>query len=233
MELAKENYYDAVSLHKYIENPATTEGARETLDARRDMIATAETMHEIFHRPIWLTEWSVDGGDNALSVLAMTDTWLGLLARPDLFEVAAYFQINAKQRLVSFDTKTRTHTMTGYGSACTILGEIFENSEMLRCDTASPELAPGLPAVSAEAVMKNGSLTVFAINKSNQPMPLRVKFGGGFYEKKVIHRALAFKNVAAFNTFAMDGKTLTAIPTGESGIVLPPLSINRIDGFDP
>lgn len=231
VKLAKERHYDAVTLHKYISHPATTEGARGTLNARREMITTAETMQRIFHRPIWLTEWSVDGGDNALSVLAMTDTWLGLLARPDLFEMAAYFQINAEQPLVLFDQKTRTHTMTSYGAAYEILRDVFQDGEMLRCETKSPELAPGLPAVSAEVVVKNGLTIVFAINKSDRPVPLRLKLGEGINEKKVVHRALAFNGATDFKTFAMDGMVLTAIPTG-SGIILPPLSINRIDGLD-
>ncbi len=232
LKLAGESYYDAVSLHKYISHPATGEGACETLNARREMIDTAETMKGIFHRPIWLTEWSVDGGDNALSVLAMADTWLGLFSRPDLFEVAAYFQINAKQPLVTFDKKVRGYTMTNYGAAYEIVRDVFADGEMLGCGSVSPELAAGLPAVTAEAVIKNGKVTIFAVNKSDQSVALRLKIDGRFYSKPVVHRALVFDGAADFKTFAMDGEILTAVPATVPGILLPPLSINRIDGLD-
>lgn len=83
--------------------------------------------------------------------------------------------------------------------------------------------------MSAEAVVKDGKVTVFAINKTNQSVPLALKIDGTVYEKGFTHKAFAFKDAGEFPVFGLNESPLADIAPGEDGIVLPPLSLNRIE----
>ncbi len=228
--LIAEHYYDAVTLHKYVTPGETPDGIKEVLNSRKLILDTAETVRRDFRsRPIWLSEWAVDCGNNALSVLGMADTYLGIFSRPDLFEIADYFQLNAAEALVTYDKATHTHTKTSYGAAYEIVRDVFENSTLLESRIDSSKITTGLDAVSAEAVIKDGKLTVFAVNKTTRSVPLSVKFDGVVYEKPFKHRAFAFKGINEFPSFALQESALANLPSESGAVILPPLSINRID----
>lgn len=228
--LAENDYYDAITLHKYIGHPDTTEGAGKTLRARHEMIETAETMQKVFpERPIWLTEWSVEGGENALSVIAMADTYLGLIDRPDLFDIASYFQINAKQPMILYDMASGIHTKTSYGAAYEIIRDTFQNSQLLQSAITSPPLAEGLDAVTAEVVIKAGKVNVLAVNKSIKPVRLKLNFDQEDDGRKFHHQALSFQSAKGFKTFALTESPLSEVASETREITLPPLSISRID----
>lgn len=228
--LMKETYYDAITLHHYVVPPESPEGLRTVLAARREMIEISELMRKGFPgRPIWLSEWGVYCGDNAISTLGTADTFLGIFDRPDLFEIAAYFQINAATELIRYDKATHTHTKTCYGAAVEIIRGVFENSEMYETSVRSHRIEDGLEAVSAEAVIKDGKVVVFAINKTNQSVPLALNFDGVAYLRGFTHKAFAFKEAGEFPIFGLNESPLADVAPGKNGILLPPLSLNCID----
>lgn len=230
--LMAEHYFDAVTLHKYVTPGETPDGIKEALNARKLILDTAETIRRDFpRRPIWLSEWAVDCGNNAISIVGMTDIYLGIFARPDLFEIADYFQLNAAEALVRYDKATGIHTKTSYGAAYEIVRDVFENSERYESRVKSTAIAEGLDAVNAEVVIKDGKVIVFAVNKANRSVPFSVKLDGAPCTQPLKHRAFAFENVNAFPSFGLEESALTDVTPKSGGLVLPPLSINRIEGL--
>lgn len=208
-------------------------GTGKTLAGRNEIIDYAEQVRKVFPgRPIWLTEWSIEGGENALSVVAMADTWLGLVQRPDLFEAASYFQMNAKERLFEYEPKNGSYTKASYGAVFEILREAFDGSEVLETRVSSLQLADGLDAVSAEAVVKDGRISIIAVNKSDKPVRLKLTLDGHDEGLKFSHRALCFDSAGDFKRFGLSENPLLVIAAETEGISLPPLSISRIDPLD-
>ncbi|TWU28661.1 hypothetical protein [Bythopirellula polymerisocia] len=234
LEIKKHRFYDAVTLHKHIRNKENRDGAAKTLAAGREMVETGEALRKVFPgRPIWVTEWSVGCGENAISILGMADVYLGMVERPDLFTIADYFQINASHALINYDKKTQTHTRTSYGAAYEIIRDIFEGSERLVSHVESTVLGDKVKAVSADAVFKNGRVTVFAINKTTKAVPLHIFVDGASYTKLLKHQAFSFSNLNELRTFRMEENVLSEVSTvsgtPEGVLLLPPLSLNRFD----
>ncbi|WP_442509324.1 hypothetical protein SH528x_000890 [Novipirellula sp. SH528] len=228
--LMKCDHYDAITVHKHMSHQADREGAVQTLTARETMVEMAQTLRSAFpDKPLWISEWSVSCGDNAISILGMADTYLGFFEHPELFGIADYFQINASHALITYDKKTRTHHRTSYGAAYEIIRDVFENAERFASETDSSEIGDGIDAVSAEAVIKEGKLIVFTINKSTRATPFQLIIDGVTQTKPVELKTLSFENLNELKTFEMDESVLTNVKPDPSGIVLPPLSISRID----
>jgi hypothetical protein len=230
---ADQTYYDAVTLHKYIRPGDSTAGLQEVLNARTQMIETAQSIRTQFPgKPIWLSEWSVDAGDNAISVLGQSDVYLGLIDRPDLFDSAEYFQIHNHDPLVTYDKSANPkHRKTTRGAAYDILRNVFLGSQLLTEQLTTSQIAPGLDAASAKAVLKDGELVVYAVNKSPVSVPLSLHIDNAFYQGAYTHDALQFNDVNDFPRFDLGDTALTAVAPGPGGIVLPPLSISVISGF--
>ncbi len=230
MALKDQDYYDAVTLHKHMGNDENREGAAKTLDARREMVETGKTLRNVFpNRPIWVSEWSVSCGDNVISILAMADTYLGLLKHPELFEIADYFQINASHPLIVYDKKTNTHTRTSYGAAYEIIRDVFKDGEIVESTIDSSIIGGGIDAVSAEVVVKDGRITVLAINKTPRAIPVKLAINGVDKINTFVHKSLSFGDLNHLKTFEMTEPVLTDVESNPSGLVLPPLSISRID----
>lgn len=232
---ADQSYYDAVTLHKYIRPGDSTAGLQEVLDARAQMIQTAEATRAQFPgKPIWLSEWSIDGGDNAISVLGLSDTYLGLIDRPDLFDSAEYFQIHNHDPLVIYDKNANPkHVKTTRGAGYDILRNVFLDSELLSGQVTSSEIVPGLEATSAKAVLRNGELVVYAVNKSPVSVPFSLDVDNTAYSGAYTHETLQFNDVNDFPTFDLGDSGLTTISSTPGSITLPPLSISVLSGFDP
>ncbi len=232
---ANQSYYDAVTLHKYIRPGESTAGLQEVLDARSQMIQTAEATRAQFPgKPIWLSEWSVDAGANAISVLGMSDTYLGIIDRPDLFDSSEYFQIHNHDPLVIYDKFANPkHVKTTRGAAYDILRNVFIDSELLSCQVTSSEIVPGLDSTSAQAVMRNGELVVYAVNKSPVSVPFSLSVDNTSYSGAYTHETLQFNDVNDFPTFNLGDSGLTTIASTPGSITLPPLSISVLSGFDP
>jgi hypothetical protein len=163
----------------------------------------------------------------------MADTYLGLFEHPELFAIADYFQINASHKLIAYDKATGTHTRTGMGAAYEIIRNVFEDAEIYDSRTDSTRLAPGLDAVSAEAVVKQGQLIVFAINKTSRSVPLRVILDDQPCTRLLVHRALSFAEAHEMKSFKLEASVLVEIAPGDEAsagtFLLPPLSLNRFD----
>ncbi len=232
---ADQSYYDAVTLHKYIRPGESTAGLQEVLDARTQMIETAEGIRAQFPgKPIWLSEWSVDAGDNAISVLGMSDTYLGIIDRPDLFESSEYFQIHNHDPMIIYDKSANPkHMKTTRGAGYDLLRNVFIDSELLDSEVTSSEIASGVDATSAKAVFKNGQLVVYAVNKSPVGVPLSLEIDNAVYGGAYVHEALQFNGVNDFPTFDLGDTALTAVPSTPGSITLPPLSISILSGFQP
>ena len=232
---ADQSYYDAVSLHRYIRpGQPTVAGLQEVLDARTLMIQTAEATRAQFpNKPIWLSEWSVDAGRNAISVLGMSDTYLGIFDRPDLFESAEYFQIHNHDPLIIYEKNGNPECLkTTRGAAYDILRNVFVDSDLISSTMTSSEITSGVDAVTAKAVLKNGQIVVYVINKSPVSASLSMNIDGSSHNGSYVHEALQFNEVDDFPIFDLADKALTPVTSTPGSITLPPLSISVLSGFD-
>ncbi len=225
--LMKEKFYDAISVHKYLRRKNSVKEAGETLSARQEMIETGQLMRKAFPgRAIWLSEWAVSGGDAAITTIGMADTQLGILNHPELFEMADYFQMNAGQSMYIFDKATKKQTRTSIGAAFQILCNVFEGSDRFASTLECTKIGKDIDAISADAVIKDGKLTVFAINKTPRSVPLSLSLDGKPATDPHTHRALLLEHAKIFD---LTGEVLEEVPSKDGAIVLPPLSISRID----
>ncbi len=242
LAVKEHDYYDAVTLHKHMGNNADRDGAAATLDARRLMVQTGETLRNVFpDLPIWVSEWSVGCGkeENAIGILGMADVYLGFFEHPELFGLADYFQINASHKLIAYDKATGTHTRTSFGAAYQVIRDVFEGADVYSSALESTKIGDGLEAVSAEAVVKDGKLTVFAINKTTRSVPLRLIVNGESYTLPLVQKTLSFAGPSETRTFALDQDILADVEvatSNETGTLmlpplppLPPLSLSRLD----
>ncbi len=152
---------------------------------------------------------------------------------PQLFTVANFFQINAGDALIEYDKTTATHTRTGYGAAYEVIRDVFENGEICESHVDATIIGKNVESVSAEAVTKDGKLTIFAINKTPRRVPFHLKFNGTSYDRPLAHRTLSFSEVNESKSFALNQPVLSVVNPREGiqdgVILLPPLSLNRFD----
>ena len=230
--LQTQNFYDAVSLHVYV-MPGTN-GVKQVLDAKNEILNEARWVRQIFPgKPIWLSEWAVKSGDDAISVLGMSDVYLGFFEHPELFQICSYFQMNEHCPLILYNRTNHTHAKTSFGAAYEVIRNIFENSEIYESRINSSRITQGVEAVSAKAVIKNGRLAVFAINKTTNSIPLTLNFSGLVYTQGFSHRALVFADVNDFRkNYGLADNPLTSIAPVNGRIMLPPLSLSQIDGLN-
>ncbi len=228
--MCKEDYYDAITIHKYVHAKESKEGAISAFRARSTILEMANTLGTLFPgKPIWLSEWGVSCGENAISVLSMADVYLGLMEHPEIFEVASYFQLNSGDAIIRYDQKTGTHTRTSVGAAFQVMHDVFLDGELCLSELTSPNLCDGVDAVSAKAVVKNGKVTVLAINKTLQSIPMTIVIDGRTPASTQSHQALAFDDIDSLKEFAMDEPFTTNVSHHAGDIILPPLSINQIE----
>lgn len=223
----REDYFDAITIHKYIDKKESAKEMGEALDARSEMWELAENLESIFPgKPLWFSEWAVTGGDEATTVIGTVDAWLGFMNHPERFEVACFFQINASHPLIQYEPKTGTHRRTALGVGYEMVRGVFEGGELLKAKMEATQIGHGFDAVCAEAVLKDGEVTLFAVNKTNREVPLSYVIDG---RKSGVssHRAFLLTALEVGASYAPDDDPLVTIPVG-GGIVLPPLSINEI-----
>lgn len=159
----------------------------------------------------------------------MVDTYLGFFEHQDMFAVADFFQINAPHKHIEYDKKTGVHTRTSIGAAYKVVRDVFEGGELYASTTRSTQIGDELDAISDNTVLKNGNLTLLAINKTTSPAKRDFKINGKLNSRSFIHRVLAFDGVNKLKTFAMEDEVLSKVNSDDGTIVLPLLSINRID----
>jgi hypothetical protein len=198
------------------------------------MIATGELIRSQFpNKPIWLSEWSVDAGQNAISALGLSDTYLGIIDRPDLFESAEYFQIHNHDPMVIYDKAANPkYVKTTRGAVFDTLRNVFVDSELVSTTTTSSEIVTGIDAVTAQAVLKNGEVVIYAINKSPVSADLSLDIDSSPYSGNYVHEVLQFSSIDDFPTFDLVENPLTTVAATPGSVTLPPLSISVLSGFN-
>nr|UZM28275.1 hypothetical protein [uncultured bacterium] len=233
--MADMSYYDAVTLHKYNTPSGNSEAdVKDALNARNVMLESGQYIRSLFPgKPIWVSEWGVscDDGENGASVLGMAETFMCFLDHPDLFETADYFQMNAKDPMISYDKTTHTHTKTSFGAAYDVIREIFEGSDVYGSSLNVSSIEEDLDAITAHAVTRGGDVLVFAINKTTNSIPFDVKFDDALYAGSFTHEAFSFSDVNDFPSFGLLESPLVSVPPHNGDILLPPLSLSRISGL--
>jgi alpha-L-arabinofuranosidase len=108
-----------------------------------------------------------------------------------------------------------------------------ENAEIYDSSIESTTIGDGLDAVSAEAVVKDGKVTVFAINKTTRSVPFHVTFTGTPQARPLVHQTLSSTDLNQTRSFELDENLLSEVASGDESfkgkLVLPPLSLNRFD----
>lgn len=225
----EEDYFDAITIHKHMNSDSSVDSLQKTLFTGLVLDEMADTLQTIFpDHPIWLSEWSTGEGENAISVLGLADGYLTLFEKQDVYEIASFFQLNASHPLFKYDKKTRVHTKTSFGAAYEMIRDLFESAELLECNVSSVALDAGKDAVRAVAVRKNDEIVVFAINKTPVAVPFALEIDGIKCDSSFQHQTLSFENVNEFKMFGMEECPYAEIKSNGGGVMLPPLSINRI-----
>ncbi|WP_146458349.1 hypothetical protein [Rubripirellula tenax] len=232
--LMKEDFYDAITIHKHMNYSADAKGVTEAFSARQTMVDMSKALQSVFPgKPQWVTEWSVSCGENSLSTLAMASALLSLFDEPAPFQIADYFQINASHPLIHYDRATQVHSRTAYGAAYQVIRDALETSEILPSDVESTKIQPSFDAVSAQAVRQNGKTIVVAINKTNRSVPLTIAVKDDAAARQWSLRSLAFDDTKDSPRFPIDADVLETSASSSPVPILPPLSINRIEIVDP
>ncbi len=242
---ANPNYFDAISVHKYVgsdpDQPATfTYG--DVLAGRIMLAKDVNYARRLVpNKPVWLTEWGVASGSEfqAAAGLGMADCYLFLYENQDIYDRADWFSINGLlNSFVAFVGSSRDIKFplekTGYGSIHEILRSVFEGSTLLDGTMTTSTVATtngSANAVSARVVEKDGKRTAFAVNLTNKPVVFTLKLDGVEFNENFRHEALAFTSLDQNHEIGIDVDPLSLVKEGKGTITLPPLSVNRI-GLD-
>ena len=110
---------------------------------------------------------------------------------------------------------------------------MFADSELLSGNVTSSEIVSGLDSTSAKAVVKNGEIVVYAVNKSPVSVPFNLGIDSTTYNGAYTHEALQFNDVNDFPSFNLGDSALSPITSTPGSITLPPLSISVLTIADP
>ena len=233
-------YFDAISLHKY-SGPGKDEPKGDQLKAvlagRKHLAESAAYVRSFAQKPIWLTEWGLNAGEDAKAVTALTmaDCYLYLFENQDTFDRANWFSVNGVARSFVAMGKNRRPTepmqKTAFGCVHEIMRGIFEDADLLSTDVETPPLNTGagiVDTVTAGAVKKDGQLIIFAINLSDQPRPLAITIDQDKQCAVLTHEALAFDEMGETLLLDIDANPLESTELSNDRITLAPLSINKI-----
>ncbi len=242
------SYFDAVSVHTYVgSNPDddnSGEGAyADALTARKGLASSIDDYAGKVapNKPVWLTEWGVkSGGANAVSVLGMADCYLFMSENQNRYHRANWFSLNGKlNSFLAWETYISPSGVprprikyplqkTAFGSAYEIIRSVFENSTLLSSNMNAPELEPGVDAISARAVVKNGKTTLIVLNLTNKNASFNVKLDGSSYNGSFSHKAMSFNWMGQEQVLGIDENPLSTVKVGSGAITLPKFSINTI-----
>jgi hypothetical protein len=229
-----QDFYDAVSLHRYVRPGDNEAGQREVLDSRRAYLDNAREIRRQFPgKPIWLSEFAVSAGENAITALGLADSYLGFIDNPDLFESAEYFQANGLTPLINFEEKPEEgrpqFTKTTLGATYDTLREVFEDSTLLESDVTSSKLTGSLDSVSAEVSQKDGEVLIYAVNKSPHEANFKLEFDGEAFNGNYEMRTFEFDSIDEFPDFRLQESAFKNPTTGRgANAKLPGLSMSVI-----
>lgn len=207
-------------------------------------------------KKVWMTEWGVSCDPIAASYLGQADAYLYLFENQNVFERAEWYGATTALNPMYYFTDAQVDgggrplkvlsnmRKIGFGATYEILRSVFENSTLLKSDmTCNATLvAPdgtdyagsqpvNVDAVSARAVTKNGSTSVFVVNKTPKSVVFDLKFDAVSYTGSFTHEALSFTTLSDAPTYANNENPLVLIKSGTGTITLPPYSINKLSGI--
>jgi hypothetical protein len=241
-----DQYFDAISLHKYSgsgkEEPEDDAQLKTVLAGRKHLAESATYVRSFAQKPIWLTEWGLNSGDDAkaASALTMADCYLYLFENQDTFHRANWFSVNGVARSFVAVGKDRRPVeplqKTTFGCVHEIMRGIFEDAALLSTTVETSSLDTGagtVDTVTARAVKKDGRLIICAINLSDQPSQLAITIDQNNKPAVLTHETFAFDSLGETTLLDIAANPLKTIELTNNSITLSPLSINKIVMTEP
>ena len=238
---AEDQYFDAISLHKYSgpgkEEPKDDDQLQKVLAGRKHLAESAAYVRGFAKKPIWLTEWGLNAGTDAkaAAALSMADCYLYLFENQDTFHRANWFSVNGVSRSFVAMGKNRRPVepvqKTAFGCVHEIMRGIFKDADLLSTTVKTSSLDTGagiVDTVTARAVKKDGRIIICAINVSDQPNQLAITIDQDSQRAVLTHETLAFDTMAETIQLDIDDNPLKSIDPTNNRITLPPLSVNKI-----
>jgi hypothetical protein len=240
---ANPNYFDAISVHKYVGSDPDIPASFTYADVLGGRILLEKDVNFarrlVPTKPVWLTEWGVAAGSEfqAAAGLGMADCYLFLYENQKIYDRADWFSINGLlNSFITFVGTSRTIKFplekSGYGSIHGILRSVFEGSALLDGTMTTSKITTpngSANAVSARVVEKDGKRIAIAVNLTNKPVVFTLKLDGIQYANTFKHEALTFTKLDEDRVFGFDENPLSLVKEGSGTITLPPLSINRVN----
>lgn len=239
--IGNKNYFDAISLHKYMgadpDIPGESNTAYSQLLTSRNVLDNDVKWirSHAGNKPIWLTEWGVSANSNAEvnsgACLGMADVYLYMSENQDIYDRANWFIFNKSLNpMVLVNNRRPVYPLKkrGYLSVYEMLYEVFIDGEMLNSTVTSTPLTSTLNAVNARIVKKNGVKKIIAVNLANKPAEFTLTFNGENYGSEFIHKALVFDELGPVANIDIDADPTRLIKEGIGDVLLPSLSISII-----
>lgn len=239
--VADKNYYDAISLHKYMGGDPDIPGESNT--AYSQLLTSRNVLDNDVkwirshagNKPIWMTEWGVSANSNAevnsAACLGMADVYLYMSENQEIYDRANWFIFNKSLNpMVLVNNRRPVYPLKkrGYLSVYEMLSDVFMDGEMLSSTLISTPLTSALNAVNARMVQKNGVKKIIAVNLANKPADFKLTFNGEIFSKGFIHKALVFDELGPVANIDIDADPTNLIKDGTGDVLLPPLSISII-----
>lgn len=234
-------YFDAISLHKYSGSgqaePEDDAQLKTVLAGRKHLAQSVAYVRSFAEKPIWLTEWGLNAGEDAkaAAALSMADCYLYLFENQQTFHRANWFSVNGVARSFVAIGKNRRPLeplqRTAFGCVHEIMRNIFEDADLLSTSVETTVLDTGsgtVDTVTARAVKKDGRLVICAINLSDQPSPLAITVDQDTQPAVLTHGSFAFNELGETIVLDIDAAVLQPMKVPNGPITLPPLSINKI-----
>lgn len=239
--LGDKQYYDAISLHRYMgadpDVPGESNTAYSALLTSRTTLDTDVKWLRSYagDKPIWLTEWGVSANKeaevNSAACLGMADVYLYMSENQHMYDRANWFIFNKTLNpMVVVENRKPVYPLKkrGYLSVYEMLQEVFMDGAMLESQMTSTKLNTEVNAVNARVVKKDGMIKVLVVNLANKPAAFKLKFGDEIYNKAFEHYALEFGELGPVPNIDIDADPKVLVKDGTGDITLPPLSLSII-----
>lgn len=237
--LSKENYYDAVVTHPYINTNTFLLNDFSVRQMFSSYNTTTERIHEYkqyFSKPLLFTEWSIlsEGTPvNFAQTLGLADMFLaieegsaeGVVKQAGLHML--YHSDNYNEATLTYLDQGKM-VLTANGVWYSSLFEFFQNRQVFNAKSTSSILENGVESIYAKAVETKDSIYVYAINKLPVSAPLNLSINAvqyvDAYKMKSFTEDL---NKELTTPYQLDNLPWTKI-TGTGIADLPPYSISIV-----
>lgn len=249
--IADGNYFDAISIHKYIggdpDIPGESNNAYSNLlTAKLELAEDVNWIRDNFApgKPVWLTEWGVSASEgiekeHAAACLGMADVYMYMAENQHVYDRANWFSFNRiLNSMVLVDSRRRLIQPLQKKpnlSTFEIIQDVYRDATMMAGTvTASENLTVGrgsVKVINARATVKDGETKVMVVNLSNKPVKFDLKFDNVSYTGAFTHEALIFDNLGPVDPVGFFSNQLQLMKQGSGSITLPPLSVSKISGI--